>query len=64
VWWNQTPINHIRGISLHSRMVKQDNTLWLPMLHGTGRYDVKKHWFTCEVICFVRRITDEAVKLE
>jgi hypothetical protein len=44
-------------------MVNHDSTLRLPMFHGTGKDDVDQHWFTCEVIWYVKRIRDEASKI-
>jgi hypothetical protein len=58
-----TPNSQIGGISLRLRMVNQDSTLRLPMFHGMGRDDAEQHWFMCEVIWSVKRITDEATKI-
>jgi hypothetical protein len=33
------------------------------MFHGMGKDDAEKHWFTCEAIWSVKRITDEATKI-
>jgi hypothetical protein len=44
-------------------MVNQDTTLRLPMFHGMGKDDAEKHWFMCEAIWSVKRITDEASKI-
>jgi hypothetical protein len=44
-------------------MENQDSTLRLPMFHGMGKDDVEQHWFTCEAIWSVKRITDEATKI-
>jgi hypothetical protein len=60
---SQTPNSQFRGNSSRLRMVNQDSTLRLPMFHGMGRDDAEKHWFTCEVIWSVKRITDEASKI-
>jgi hypothetical protein len=45
------------------RMENQDTTLRLHVFHGMGKDDVEKHWFTCEAIWSVKRITDEASKI-
>jgi hypothetical protein len=52
--------NHIRGNSSILRMANHDSTLRFPMFHGTYRDDVEQHWFMCEVIWYMKRITDEA----
>jgi hypothetical protein len=44
-------------------MVNQDSTLRLPMFHEMGKDDVEQHWFMCEAIWSVKRITDEATKI-
>jgi hypothetical protein len=44
-------------------MVNQDSTLRLPTFHGMGRDDAEQHWFTCEAIWSVKRVTDEASKI-
>jgi hypothetical protein len=44
-------------------MVNQDSTLRFPMFHEMGRDDAEQHWFTCEEISYVKRITDEATKI-
>jgi hypothetical protein len=33
------------------------------VFHGTDKDDVEQHWFTCEAIWSVKRITDEASKI-
>jgi hypothetical protein len=33
------------------------------MFHGMGKDDAEQHWFTCEAIWSVKRITDEASKI-
>jgi hypothetical protein len=33
------------------------------MFHGMGKDDVEQHWFTCEAIWSVKRITDEVAKI-
>jgi hypothetical protein len=58
-----TPNNHIKGVSLILKMVNQDSTLRLPMFHGRGKDDVEQHWFMCEAIWSVKRITYEATKI-
>jgi len=45
------------------RMENQDTKLRIPMFHGMGKDDAKNHWFTCEDIWFVKRITDEESKI-
>lgn len=35
----------------------------LIMFHGTGKDDAEQHWFTCQVIWFFNKITDEAQKI-
>jgi hypothetical protein len=60
---SQTPNSQFGGHSSRLRMENQDSTLRLPMFHGMGRDDAEKHWFTCEVIWSVKRITDEASKI-
>jgi hypothetical protein len=57
------PTVSLGGHSLRLRMVNQDSTLRLPVFHGMGRDDAEQHWFTCEVIWSVKRITDEASKI-
>jgi hypothetical protein len=44
-------------------MENHDSTLRLLVLHGMGKNDVEKHWFTFEEILFVKRITDKAVEI-
>jgi hypothetical protein len=44
-------------------MVNQDSTLRLLVFHGMGRDEAEKHWFTCEEIWSMKRITDEASKI-
>jgi hypothetical protein len=44
-------------------MANQDSTLRLPTFHGMGRDDVEQHWFMCEAIWSVKRVTDEASKI-
>jgi hypothetical protein len=44
-------------------MVNQGTTLRLPISHGMGKDDAEQHWFTCEAICSLKRITDEASKI-
>jgi hypothetical protein len=51
-----TSIIQFRGNSSRSRMENQDSTLILPIFHGMGKDDVEKHWFTCEVIWYGKRI--------
>jgi hypothetical protein len=58
-----TPNSQFRGHSSRLRMENQDSTLRLPVFHGTCRDDAEKHWFTCEAIWSVKRITDEASKI-
>jgi hypothetical protein len=43
--------------------MNQDSTLRLPVFHGTGRDDEEQHWFTCEAIWSMKRITKEASKI-
>jgi hypothetical protein len=33
------------------------------MFHGTSRDDAEQHWFTCEAIWSMKRITDKATKI-
>jgi hypothetical protein len=33
------------------------------MFHGTGKDNAEQHWFTCEAIWSVKRITDDAAKI-
>jgi hypothetical protein len=51
------------GHSTRSSMVNQDTTLRLHVFHGTGRDDAEQHWFTCEAICSMKRVMDEAYKI-
>jgi hypothetical protein len=51
------------GHNTRLSMENQDTTLRLPMFHGMGRDDAEQHWFTCEAIWSVKRITDEASKI-
>jgi hypothetical protein len=45
------------------RMRNQYTKLRIHVFHGMGKDDVEKHWFTCEAIWSVKRITDEASKI-
>jgi hypothetical protein len=45
------------------KMANQDSNLRLPVFHRIGKDDAEKHWFTCESIWYVKRITDEEVKI-
>jgi hypothetical protein len=38
-------------------MVIPDSTLRLPTFHRTGRDDAEQHWFTCESIWSMKRVT-------
>jgi hypothetical protein len=40
-----------------------DPMIRLPVFHGTGRADAEQHWFICEAIWAVNRVTDNAVKI-
>jgi hypothetical protein len=44
-------------------MTNQDTKPRLPMFHGMGNDDAKKHWFMCEDICSMKRIMDRALKI-
>jgi hypothetical protein len=63
VWKIPTNNSQRRGTSSSSKIENHDSTLMLPVFHGMGKDDVEKHWFTCESIWFVKRITDDVVKI-
>jgi hypothetical protein len=44
-------------------MENQDSTLRLQVFHITGKDDAEKHWFTCEEIWSIKRVTDGAAKI-
>jgi hypothetical protein len=55
-----TTSNHLGGYETRLRRENQDKKVRLPMFHGTGKDDANKHWFTCEDIWYVKRITYKA----
>jgi hypothetical protein len=58
-----TSSSQSRRQGVRTSMVNQDSTLRLPTFHGMGRDDAEQHWFTCEAIWSVKRVTDEASKI-
>jgi hypothetical protein len=59
VWKDPANNSQRRGTSSSSKMVNQDSTLRFPMFHGMGKDDAEQHWFTCEAIWSVKRVTDD-----
>jgi hypothetical protein len=60
VWKDPDNSSQKSGTNLGPKMANQDSTLRFPMFHGMGKDDVEQHWFTCEAIWSVKRVTDEA----
>jgi hypothetical protein len=63
VWKDPANSSQKRGTSSSSKMENQDSTLRFPMFHGMGKDDAEKHWFTCEAIWSVKRVTDDVAKI-
>jgi hypothetical protein len=63
VWKDPSHRNKKGETSSSSKMGNQDSTLRLPVFHGMGRDDVEQHWFTCEAIWSLKRVTDDATKI-
>jgi hypothetical protein len=60
---NLTPNSQSGGSSSHLKMVNQDSTLRLHVFNAIGRDNVEQHWFTCEAIWSMKRITNETTKI-
>jgi hypothetical protein len=63
VWKDPTNSSQKGGTSSSSKMENQDSTLRFLVFHGMGKDDAEKHWFTCEAIWSVKRVTDDATKI-
>jgi hypothetical protein len=58
-----TLINQSVGHIPRLRMKNQNITLRLPMFHGMGKDNVEKHWFRCEAIWYLKRITNKESRI-
>jgi hypothetical protein len=46
-----------------SSMANHDSTLRILAFHGTRRDDAEKHWFMCEAIWSMKRVTNKASEI-